>query len=168
MKYLGLEFDWPLDSNIIRRSTDHNTFGMVRVGSNGLPKSHQGWDFYAKVGTRCYSVAHGRVVFSGMRGDLGLLLVIEIAGVKGVYAAYAHLSEVFVKTGTIVHKGQFIAETGTSGNAAGMTGADQHLHFEMRTMALPGLGLDNRFSPLKVFGRCPLREPIPRERLDVV
>ena len=46
--------------------------------------------------------------------------------------------------------------TGDSGNAQGMPVADQHLHFEIRTAAEPRSGLQDRVSPLVIFGSCPL------------
>jgi murein DD-endopeptidase MepM/ murein hydrolase activator NlpD len=58
--------------------------------------------------------------------------------------------------------GQQIGLTGNTGNAVSMRGADQHLHFELRTMALPPRGLAGRFSPMAIFGECPLHEAVPR------
>jgi murein DD-endopeptidase MepM/ murein hydrolase activator NlpD len=166
MFYQNEPIDWPLDSNVIRRRSDHNTFGMVRTRGDGTVKPHQGWDFYAPVGTPCYSVSAGRVMYAGPRGDLGLLLVVSI-GSTGLFAAYAHLSDIAVKVGDDVTLGQRVASAGCTGNAAGMMGDDQHLHFEIRDIVLPGLGLTNRYSPLKVFGVCPMREPIRREGAHV-
>jgi murein DD-endopeptidase MepM/ murein hydrolase activator NlpD len=165
MKYLGIPFDWPLDINLIRGHSERNTFGMVRSKGDGSPKAHQGWDFFAPAGTPVFAVASGRIIFSGSNGDYGQVIVQEIAGLPGVYASYAHLSERFVKVGNLVHLGQPIAKTGISGNAYNMIGRDQHLHFEMRTTPFPGLGLTGRFSPLKVFKVCPLDEPVHRENV---
>ncbi|WP_283149718.1 M23 family metallopeptidase [Silvimonas soli] len=157
MNYKNTVFDWPLDSNIIRRGLNANTFGMVRHDANG-PRAHQGWDFFAPTGTPVYAVADGTVVFAGNRGDFGLLIVIEHPG-TGIYSAYAHLSRIDRDRGRAVHLGDQIGLSGCSGNAAGMTGPDQHLHFEIRTQALPGLGLAGRISPLQVFGICPMCRP---------
>lgn len=155
--------DWPLDANIIRRQNVANTFGMVRRRANGTPKPHQGWDFFAVPGLRCYSIANGKVAFAGAAGDLGNLVVVSI-GNTGFFAAYAHLHTIQVKKGQQVALGQVIGTTGTSGNAAGMTGEDQHLHFEIRDTPLPGLGLAHRYSPIIVFNTCPLRNVILREK----
>ncbi|AOY00087.1 M23 family metallopeptidase [Jeongeupia sp. USM3] len=152
MIYKNTPIEWPLDSNVIRRGSVGNTFGMVR---NGGTRAHQGWDFFAPAGTPCYAVAAGKVVFAGDRGDFGGMVVIELAGL-GLYAAYAHLSRIDVKQGQAVTLGQRVGTTGCTGNAAGMVGADQHLHFEIRTEPLPGLGLGGRISPLQVFGVCPM------------
>jgi murein DD-endopeptidase MepM/ murein hydrolase activator NlpD len=79
-----------------------------------------------------------------------------------LYAAYAHLSKALAKVGDKLSVGTVIAKTGESGNARGMASPDQHLHFEIRTVPRPGVGLSGRKSPLEVFERCPLTAPIKR------
>ena len=44
-------------------------------------------------------------------------------------------------------KGDTIGKTGIIGNAKTFKGLDQHLHFECRTAAKLGKGLDGRLSP---------------------
>lgn len=161
MEFMGTAIDWPLDHNVIRRNSVNNTFGMVRKNLDGTPRPHQGWDFYAKAGTHCYAIASGKVAHVESRGSLGLMVVIGI-GRTGKYAAYCHLSSAKVRVGDMVVIGQQIGVTGNSGNAEGMKGIDEHLHFEIRDKPLTGTGLDDRMSPLKVFGVCPLTDPIVR------
>jgi murein DD-endopeptidase MepM/ murein hydrolase activator NlpD len=161
MKFQGVTVDWPLDSNKIRRGSDSNTFGNVRRNADKTPRAHQGWDFYAKSGTTCYSIAAGEVKFADNRGALGLLIVISIKGTE-YFAAYAHMSKSFVKPGDVVKLGQPIGLTGNTGNASSMKGEDEHLHFEVREQVITGLGLDGRISPLKVFGTCPLKSEVKR------
>lgn len=153
--YKDTTFDWPLDSSIIRRGQVSNTFGMVRTNADGSKRAHQGWDFFAPVGTQVHAVAAGKVVYAADRGDFGLLVVVQHAK-AGVFSAYAHLSRIDVTLGASVGLGDQIGRSGCTGNAEGMTGPDQHLHFEIRTEAMPGLGLAGRISPLGVFGVCPL------------
>jgi murein DD-endopeptidase MepM/ murein hydrolase activator NlpD len=155
--YKGVQFDWPLERNIIRRGLNSHTFGMVRVSGSGHPRAHQGWDFFAKVGTPCYAVADGEVVFAGERGAFGNTVVIDVKNAN-VFPAYAHLSEIRVDRGQSVKRGQLIGYTGNSGNAESLTGDDEHLHFEIREYPLPGLGLDGRMSPMQVYGVCPLKK----------
>lgn len=159
MKYNGVFIGWPLASNVIRGHSVRNTFGMVRKNLDGTQRAHQGWDFYAPVGTELRSISDGEVVHISDRGALGLMLVVSI-GNSGMYAAYCHLSETGVNVGDSVNLGQKIGLTGSTGNAAGLPAADSHLHFEVRTEPLTGLGLDGRVSPLKIFGVCPLLEVI--------
>ncbi len=161
MIFMNTKVDWPLDKNMIRRSSENNTFGMVRTNTDGTPRPHQGWDFYAIPGTFIYSVSEGKVIFAGDAGALGNLLVVSI-GLTNKYAAYAHLSNIKVPVGAYVKLGQHIAYTGSSGNAENMRGEDQHLHFEVRDKPLTGLGLSDRISPLQVFGKIPYQE-IKRE-----
>jgi len=159
MKYKGVFIGWPLVSNVIRGHSARNTFGMVRKNADGTPRAHQGWDFYAAVGTELRSVSDGVVAHVSERGALGLMLVVSI-GNSGMFAAYCHLSEVDVSVGDNVNLGQAIGKTGATGNAAGLPDADSHLHFEVRSEPLLGLGLEGRVSPIKIFGVCPLIEVI--------
>jgi murein DD-endopeptidase MepM/ murein hydrolase activator NlpD len=154
---------WPLDRNIIRRGAESNTFGMVRRRADGSPRPHQGWDFHAPVGTPCYAVGAGKVVTVSSGGDYGLVIVHLFKHDGGnYYAAYCHMKSATVKPGDTVTGGQMIGLTGDSGNAKGMRGPDSHLHFEVRTVPAPGLGLAGRVSPLKVFGVCPLHDEVMR------
>ena len=152
---------WPLAHNIIRRRSNNNTFGMVRRRADGTARPHQGWDFEAVVGTPAYAIADGVVEFVRDGGDYGLQLSLAFTFEgKQLWAFYAHLEKVFVEVGNPVDRNQLICKTGESGNAAGMPVQDQHLHFEVRTAAQPRLGLQDRISPLKVFGKCPLTQCI--------
>ena len=161
MEYKGISIGWPLDSNVIRRNSNNNTFGMVRTNSDGSPRPHQGWDFYAKTGTPCYAISAGEVKHVESRGSLGLMVVVSI-GNTGKFAAYCHLLASKVSVGDRVVLGQQVGLTGNSGNAVGMRGADEHLHFEIRNHPITGTGLADRVSPLEVFGVCPMNDPITR------
>lgn len=152
---------WPLASNVIRRRLANHTFGMVRKRSDGTPRPHQGWDFEAVIGTPAYAIADGKVAFVRDHGDYGLQLCIAFSfETKPYWAFYAHLEKVFVEAGQPVERNALVCKTGDSGNAEGMATADQHLHFEIRTALQPRLGLQDRVSPLLVFGQCPLLQPI--------
>lgn len=157
MKFKGAFINWPLEHNVIRKNSLSNTFGMVRRNADGSERPHQGWDFSAPVGTEFYSVADGVVNYISDRGALGLMLVVAI-GDTGHYAAYCHLQAVDVNAGDHVALGQCLGKTGATGNAAGMSEADQHIHFEIRTAPITGTGLGGRISPLEFFGKCPLHE----------
>ena len=153
--------DWPLDSNAIRRGLENHTFGMVR---NGGTRAHQGWDFYALVGTPCYAIADGTIAMIYESEAYGLVIVCSFQhDGRTLYAAYAHLSQASVKQGVFIRKGDKIGTTGESGNAVGMAKLDHHLHFEIRTMPRPGKGLEGRLSPMEVFGHCPLKSAARRD-----
>ena len=155
--------DWPLDLNIIRRQSLSNTFGMVRRRADGTPKAHQGFDLFAEIGTPCYAIADGKVALIYVSKDYGNVLVCSFThDGKTLYAAYAHMGKITVTQGASLKRGDKVGETGQSGNAQGMRGPDQHLHFEIRTEPRPGMGLSGRMSPIKVFGVCPLHTAIKR------
>jgi murein DD-endopeptidase MepM/ murein hydrolase activator NlpD len=152
---------WPLVSNVIRKNKLSNTFGMVRTYANGSPKPHQGWDFAAQVGTTAYAIANGKVESVADYGDYGkrITLKFEVAG-KTYYAFYAHMQHIYKASGATVEIDEVIGTTGKSGNASNLAASEDHLHFEIRTTAAPGLGLAGRVSPFVLYGICPLNAPI--------
>lgn len=158
---------WPLASNRIRRGSLNHTFGMVRRNRDGSRRPHQGWDFESPPGYRCYAIADGTIELVRDVGAYGKQVILRFehdfdddGDPDTLYAAYCHLSRIDVRQGQAVKRGEQLGLTGNTGNAAGMRGADQHLHFEIRTRPLPGRGLTGRYSPMVVFGRLPLHEPI--------
>lgn len=158
---------WPLASNRIRRGSLNHTFGMVRRNSDGSRRPHQGWDFEAPAGYRCYAIADGTIEMVRNTGAYGKQVILRFehdfdgdGDRDTLFAAYCHLSRIDVESGQPVKRGEQLGLTGNTGNAASMRGADQHLHFEIRTRPLPGRGLGGRYSPLAVFGHCPLDAPI--------
>lgn len=85
---------------------------------------HGGVDFAGKMGADIMAVASGVVVWSGDRYGYGRL--VEINHGNGYSTRYAHNSEVEVKIGDVVKKGQIIAKMGSSGRSTG-----PHVHFEV-------------------------------------
>ncbi|MDD3535150.1 MAG: LysM peptidoglycan-binding domain-containing protein [Candidatus Cloacimonetes bacterium] len=90
---------------------------------NGRP--HKGIDLGAKTGTPIYAVLDGTVVYSGVQGAYGNVVVIEHPDF--IMTVYAHNEKNLVIVGDKVTKGQQIATVGATGNATG-----SHLHFEYR------------------------------------
>lgn len=152
------QLTWPLAINEIRGNKENNTFGMVR---NNGKRAHQGWDFKAVVGTMCYALAEGKVEFVDSKGDYGNQVCIAFAWKENqtLYAFYAHMHAIMVTPGQQVRINDRIGTTGKSGNAESLAAIDDHLHFEIRTIPRPGLGLVNRMSPLKLYGTCPMTGP---------
>lgn len=141
----------PVANPKIRRNSPSNLYGKVRRDANGNPRNHQGFDYYAPTGTPILSVGDGVVhtVQSG-HSSYGLNITIRHNRGKGyVYSFYAHLKGVAggIKSGKVVRKGEIIGYAGTSGNAKGFTGEDQHLHFECRTSPGHQLGLGGKENP---------------------
>ncbi|MFA7025187.1 MAG: LysM peptidoglycan-binding domain-containing protein [Candidatus Cloacimonadaceae bacterium] len=90
---------------------------------NGKP--HKGIDLGAKSGTPICAVLDGTVVYSGVQGAYGNVVVLEHPDF--VMTVYAHNEKNLVKVGDKVEKAQQIATAGSTGNASG-----SHLHFEYR------------------------------------
>ncbi len=152
---------WPLKNNRIRRGLVNHTFGMVRRNKDGSKRPHQGWDLVAVPGTPAYAISDGVVEYVRDSGAYGkqLCLAFQYSG-KRYFAFYAHLQGVNVQKGDAVARGEHIALTGRSGNAGSLPLEDQHLHFEIRTVAYAGRGLTGRVSPLGIYGQCPLKTSV--------
>jgi murein DD-endopeptidase MepM/ murein hydrolase activator NlpD len=148
---------WPLERNTIRREVRNNAFGMVR---NGGTRAHQGWDLVATPLTSCYAVADGRITNLGLSSPTygkWIELQFDHASLGTLYAVYCHLSASFVEKGQAVSRGDQIGLTGNTGNAESMSGEDQHLHFEIRTVTnMVPSGLAGRIDPAQLYGAVPV------------
>ncbi len=105
----------------------------ARFGQSGAMWSsgrHTGLDFAAPLGTTIMAADDGKVVSVGPAGAYGNL--IEIAHGDGTRTLYAHLSDMDVRKGQAVKRGQHIGDLGNTGNSSG-----PHLHFEVRDHGKP-------------------------------
>ncbi|QQF51643.1 M23 family metallopeptidase [Campylobacter fetus subsp. venerealis] len=97
-------------------------FGTARV-FNGLVKSyHGGTDFRAAVGESVIAANSGIVKIAKDRYYAGKSVVIDHG--SGIYTQYYHLSDIVVKVGQKVNKGDILGLSGDSGRVSG-----PHLHF---------------------------------------
>ena len=110
---------WPVASGYVS-----SVFGRRTDPFSGKQAFHKGLDFTARVGTPVMAVASGVVTWAGWDKDYGRL--IEIRHSDGYRSRYAHNSEILVKPGDVVKKGQKIAKVGATGRASGA-----HLHLEV-------------------------------------
>jgi murein DD-endopeptidase MepM/ murein hydrolase activator NlpD len=99
-------------------------FGFRIDPFTGRPALHTGLDFPADIGTPILAAAGGIVIVSERHPAYGHM--IEIDHGNALVTRYAHASKLLVKTGTMVKRGQKIAEVGNSGRSTG-----SHLHFEV-------------------------------------
>ncbi|MDD5222628.1 MAG: M23 family metallopeptidase [bacterium] len=107
-------FEWPVRGMISSR------FGY-RDG-----KIHDGIDIRAKEGTPVKAAAPGKVIFSSDEiRSYGNLIIIKHE--SRFSTVYAHNRKNLVREGTLVKKGEVIAEVGITGRASA-----PHLHFEIR------------------------------------
>lgn len=106
-------------------------------GSGGLrwANRHTGQDFAVPIGTPVRAVGDGRVVKVSCGGAFGMEVVVRHA--DGYYTQYAHLASVAVDQDERVDTGQWIGQTGTTGNSTG-----PHLHFEVRVTPEMGSAVD--------------------------
>ncbi len=100
-------------------------FGYRRDPVYGTIKFHEGIDFSAPTGASVFATADG-VVKSAERAA-GYGNRIDIDHGFNYLSRYAHLSEILVKAGEKVKRGQLIGKVGSSGNSRG-----PHLHYEVR------------------------------------
>jgi len=91
---------------------------------------HQGLDIATPHGQNVMSPSDGTVVFNGTEGGYGKVLVIDHG--YGVKTRYGHLSEVFVRLGERIVRGQKVAAVGNTGRSTG-----PHLHYEVRVNGIP-------------------------------
>jgi len=91
---------------------------------------HAGLDIAAPHGKEVVSPAEGTVVFAGLEGGYGNVLVIDHG--YGIKTRYGHLAKVAVKTGDRIKRGQVVAVVGNTGRSTG-----PHLHYEVRVNGIP-------------------------------
>ena len=100
-------------------------FGWRIDPFTGERAMHEGVDFPSDVGTKVVSAAAGIIVSADYHPDYGN--VVEIDHGNDLSTRYAHTSRILVKVGSVVKRGQVIAEVGNTGRSTG-----PHLHFEVR------------------------------------
>ncbi len=100
----------------------HPIFGGVRM--------HNGVDIGAPQGMPIRAAADGTVVMAELRQGFGNVVVIDHGG---QYATvYAHQSQMDVRIGDLVRRGEIIGRVGSTGYSTG-----PHLHFEVRVLGEP-------------------------------
>jgi murein DD-endopeptidase MepM/ murein hydrolase activator NlpD len=105
-------------------------FGFRPDPFAGRTALHTGLDFPAEVGTPVRAAAGGVVQAVGWHPQYGQVL--EIDHGNGLSTLYAHLSKVQAQTGSIVRRGQVVAQVGNTGRSTG-----PHLHFEVLLGGVP-------------------------------
>lgn len=114
----GGKYQWPTTDRRINSPYGYRAFD----------RWHPGADIEGRTGDPVYASEAGRVTTAGWsgggyRGGYGIQIVVDHG--NGVQTRYAHLSKVYVSSGTSVSRGQTIGAVGATGNAYG-----DHLHFE--------------------------------------
>lgn len=99
-------------------------FGFRDDPFNRGVKPHEGIDIDNSTGTPIKAAGAGVITFTGYTNGYGNTIVISHG--SGYQTKYAHLSDIGVKTGDTVKKGQIVGTMGSSGRSTG-----SHLHFEV-------------------------------------
>ncbi|MDR7533688.1 MAG: M23 family metallopeptidase [Armatimonadota bacterium] len=115
----GLRLIWPARGVITSR------FGWRRYRYH-----HNGIDVASPSGAPIYAASDGVVEFAGWRGGYGR--VVYLRHHDGVTSVYAHASQLLVRAGEPVTRGQLIARVGCTGACTG-----PHLHFEVHIGGRP-------------------------------
>lgn len=86
---------------------------------------HQGLDIAFPKGTKVLACEDGTVISAGYMGGLGNCIIIDHG--SNLQTVYGHLSEIKVKEGQKVVRGQYIGNVGSTGNSTG-----PHLHLGVK------------------------------------
>jgi len=100
-------------------------FGVRSDPLLGRPAMHAGMDFRAPAGSVIRAAGAGTVVKAGWNGGYGRM--VEIDHGDGLTTRYAHMSQISVKVGDRLSRGDIVGKVGTSGRSTG-----PHLHYEVR------------------------------------
>jgi murein DD-endopeptidase MepM/ murein hydrolase activator NlpD len=95
--------------------------------TQGFSSAHTGIDISDSQREPIYASESGFVEIAGWQTGYGNTIVINHG--NGFKTRYGHASELYVKAGDQVAKGQVIAKQGNTGRVRGITGI--HLHFEI-------------------------------------
>jgi murein DD-endopeptidase MepM/ murein hydrolase activator NlpD len=99
-------------------------FGKYREYSSGERSHHLGLDLENEPGTPIHATNDGEVLVAESLFVMGNHVIVGHG--QGVASAYSHLTDIAVKKGQRVHKGQLIGTMGSTGQSTG-----PHLHWEV-------------------------------------
>jgi murein DD-endopeptidase MepM/ murein hydrolase activator NlpD len=102
-----------------------DVFGTRRTFNGKVQSTHQGLDFAAPTGTPVLAANSGTILLAGPLYFEGNCVMIDHG--QGLLTLYLHLSEVRVKAGERIARGQQIGLSGGTGRATG-----PHLHLAVR------------------------------------
>lgn len=105
-------------------------FGYRKSPFTGRREFHKGYDIANREGTPISCTADGVVAYSGPKGLLGNMIVIDHG--HGLVTRYGHLSKILVKRGQTVKRGDTLALMGNTGRSTG-----PHVHYEVHLNGIP-------------------------------
>ncbi|MBI5880092.1 MAG: M23 family metallopeptidase [Chloroflexi bacterium] len=99
-------------------------FGELRIWKDGSRDSHEGTDMDGRTGDPIMAAADGVVVLAQPLVVRGNAVILDHG--LGVHSGYYHMSQILVKKGDTVTKGQVIGKVGATGRVTG-----PHLHWDV-------------------------------------
>jgi biotin carboxyl carrier protein len=105
-------------------------FGNQRTYNGELKSTHFGVDLRADTTTPIHATNTGKVLLAHLFFMAGNMVLLDHG--HGIYSSYAHLSEIKVKPGDVVKKGDVLGIAGATGRVTG-----PHLHWGMRANGVP-------------------------------
>ncbi|MDE7421781.1 MAG: M23 family metallopeptidase [Muribaculaceae bacterium] len=105
-------------------------YGFRRDPVYGTAKFHEGLDFAAATGTPVFATADAVVEVAERKDAYGNC--IDLNHGYNYVTRYAHLSQILVKPGQHVKRGEMIGKVGSTGKSTG-----SHLHYEVRFKGEP-------------------------------
>lgn len=117
---------WPLKGWLT------SIYGMRRDPFTGYYQMHKGLDIANRPGAPVFAPGDGTVIKVSINPYLGKF--VEISHGYGIKTIYGHLSEMYVRSGQRVKRGDKVAGVGNTGKSTG-----SHLHYEV---LVNGLSVD--------------------------
>jgi len=111
-------FLWPITGWLT------STFGTRKDPFTGRPDFHPGLDISAVQGTPVKATADGTVESAGYQGNYGNAIVLTHG--FGIGTRFGHLSQIAVRPGQKIMRGEVIGYVGATGRAT-----SAHLHYEI-------------------------------------
>ena len=113
-----------METQLPIKSKQVSQFGSYRRLPTGIQYFHTGLDLRAMIGTNIYAMADGEVSIADKFVIPGNAVIIDHGNT--IFSKYYHLSELLVKPGQKVKKGELIAKSGNTGRVEA-----PHLHWEV-------------------------------------
>ncbi|MDE5793959.1 MAG: M23 family metallopeptidase [Muribaculaceae bacterium] len=114
----------------VKDYTMSSGYGYRRDPVYGTAKFHEGLDFAAATGTPVFATADAVVEVADRKDAYGNC--IDLNHGFNYLTRYAHLSQILVKPGQRVKRGEMIGKVGSTGKSTG-----SHLHYEVRFKGEP-------------------------------
>jgi murein DD-endopeptidase MepM/ murein hydrolase activator NlpD len=121
--YRATPLNWPTQGRLTSYFGARK-FPMSDADAVEFEEFHRGIDIANSKGTPVRATADGTVRIASWQGGYGRLVILDHG--RGYRTYYGHNSELLVKVGEKVKRGQVIAQMGTSGMSTGY-----HLHYEV-------------------------------------